>query len=122
MYSILSISNVKDPIRYTARGVKYFIYSNDSIVPVGTTHVAIAPSSIPTSVEYLALLNGFDVQLTEGMLPKTIEFLFIGAIKKPILKGSIPDGIRYFPKYKQQLTSPSVVVWHGNGWQFKTEF
>lgn len=64
--------------------------------------MAIAPSvktikigSIPTSVEYLALLDGFNVPLTEGMLPKTIEYLFIGAIKKPILKGSIPDGIRY---------------------------
>ncbi|KAM9973918.1 hypothetical protein ACTFIW_007580 [Dictyostelium discoideum] len=98
----LSISNVKDPIRYTAGGVKYYIYTDDCVVPKGSTHVAIAPSvktikvgSIPTSVEYLALLDGFNVQLTEGMIPKTVEYLFIGAIKKPILKGSIPDGVRY---------------------------
>ncbi|KAM9983127.1 hypothetical protein ACTFIZ_005724 [Dictyostelium cf. discoideum] len=96
----LSITNVKDPKRVTAGGKEYFIYKNDSIVPNGTTCVAIAPSvktikigSIPTSVQYLILLDGFNVQLTEGMLPQSISHLLVGAIKKPLLKGSIPNNV-----------------------------
>ncbi|KAM9949527.1 hypothetical protein ACTFIT_010740 [Dictyostelium discoideum] len=96
----LSITNVKDPKRVTAGGKEYFIYKNDSIIPNGTVRVAIAPSvktikigSIPTSVQYLILLDGFNVELTEGMLPQSIKSLLVGAIKKPLLKGSIPNGV-----------------------------
>ncbi|EAL67506.1 hypothetical protein DDB_G0279899 [Dictyostelium discoideum AX4] len=96
----LSITNVKDPKRVIAGGKECFIYKNDSIIPNGTTHLAIAPSvktikigSIPTSVKYLVLLDGFNVQLKEGMLPQSITHLFVGAIKKPLLKGSIPNGV-----------------------------
>ncbi|EAL67495.1 hypothetical protein DDB_G0279877 [Dictyostelium discoideum AX4] len=95
-----SITNVKDPKRVTVVGIEYFIYKDDSIVPNGSGFVAIAPSvktikvgSIPKSVEYLLLLDGFNVELTEGMLPQSIKSLLVGAIKKPLLKGSIPNGV-----------------------------
>ncbi|EAL60765.1 hypothetical protein DDB_G0293352 [Dictyostelium discoideum AX4] len=60
---------------------KFPFYLNSSVYKVlnGTTHVAIAPStktiktgSIPTSVQALLLLDGFNVELTEGMLPQSI--------------------------------------------------
>ncbi|KAM9964363.1 hypothetical protein ACTFIW_004123 [Dictyostelium discoideum] len=96
-----SITNVKDPKRVFFGGKECFIYKNDSIIPNGTTYVAIGPSvktieigSIPTSVYCLILLDGFNVELTEGMLPQSIKYLFVGAIKKPLLKGSIPNGVR----------------------------
>ncbi|KAM9949524.1 hypothetical protein ACTFIT_010737 [Dictyostelium discoideum] len=96
----LSITNVKDPKRVTAGGNECFIYKDDSIIPNGTTHVAIAPSvktvkigSIPTSVKCVILLDGFNVKLTEGMLPQSITHLFVGAIRKPLLKSSIPNGV-----------------------------
>ncbi|EAL67501.1 hypothetical protein DDB_G0279889 [Dictyostelium discoideum AX4] len=71
----LSIAIVKDPKRLQ----ECYIYKDDSIVPNGTTYVAIAPSvktikigSIPTSVQYLLLLDGFNVQLKEdGFNKKT---------------------------------------------------
>ncbi|KAM9983132.1 hypothetical protein ACTFIZ_005731 [Dictyostelium cf. discoideum] len=97
----LSITNVKDPKRVFAGGNEYFIYKNDSIIPNDEIRVAIAPSvktikigSIPTSVQYLILLDGFNVQLTEGMLPQSISHLLVGAIKKPLLKGSIPNNVK----------------------------
>ncbi|KAM9991163.1 hypothetical protein ACTFIZ_004575 [Dictyostelium cf. discoideum] len=64
--------------------------------------VAIAPSvktikigSILTSVKYLLLLDGFNVQLTEGMLPQFISYILVGAINKPLLEGSIPIGAKH---------------------------
>ncbi|KAM9951426.1 hypothetical protein ACTFIT_002104 [Dictyostelium discoideum] len=93
-----SITNVKDPKRVTVLGYEYFFYKNDSVIPKGTIRVAIAPSvktieigSIPTSVQFLLLLDGFNIQLTKGMLPESITYLLVGAIKKPLLKGSIPN-------------------------------
>ncbi|KAM9963580.1 hypothetical protein ACTFIW_006813 [Dictyostelium discoideum] len=113
----LSITNVKDPKRVTSGvfgGAEYFIYKDDSIIPNGTTHVAIAPSvktikvgSIPTSVQSLILLDGFNVQLTEGMLPQSIISLLVGAIKKPLLKGSIPSsviGLFLLDGFNQEIT------------------
>ncbi|KAM9944825.1 hypothetical protein ACTFIT_009554 [Dictyostelium discoideum] len=110
----LSIANVKDPKRVTVTGKGYFIYKNDSIIPNGTTHVAIAPSvrtikigSIPTSIQYLVLLDGFNVQLKEGMLPQSIIYLYVGAIKKPLLKGSIPNsvtGLFLLDGFNQEIT------------------
>ncbi|KAM9981932.1 hypothetical protein ACTFIY_004238 [Dictyostelium cf. discoideum] len=98
----LSIANVKDPKRVSLQGFEFFIYKNDSTIPNGTIYVAIPPSvktieigSIPKSVQYLLLLDGFNINLTEGMLPQSIIFLFFGAIKKPLLKGSIPNGVQY---------------------------
>ncbi|KAM9971156.1 hypothetical protein ACTFIW_011130 [Dictyostelium discoideum] len=95
-----SITNVKDPKRVTVVGKEYFIYKNNSVIPNGTICVAIAPSvktieigSIPTSVKYLVLLDGFDVQLTKGILPQSITHLLVGAIKKPLLKDSIPNSV-----------------------------
>ncbi|KAM9972713.1 hypothetical protein ACTFIR_012080 [Dictyostelium discoideum] len=95
-----SITNVKDPKRVTVSGQEYFIYKNNSVIPNGTIRVAIAPSvktieigSIPTSVQFLLLLDGFDVQLTKGMLPQSIAYLLVGAIKKPFLKDSIPNSV-----------------------------
>ncbi|KAN0022520.1 hypothetical protein ACTFIU_004714 [Dictyostelium citrinum] len=88
------------PKRVQIGGTEYFIYRNDSIIPIGARHVAIAPSvktiemnSIPKSVQFLMLLDGFDVQLTEGMLPNSINTLLIGNIKKPLIK-AIPSSVR----------------------------
>ncbi|KAN0050154.1 hypothetical protein ACTA71_003257 [Dictyostelium dimigraforme] len=108
------IDSKKDLKRVTVSGREYFIFKNYGFIPNGTTCVAIPPSvdtiqieSIPTSVKNLILLDGFDVQLTEGMLPQSIEFLLVGAIKKPLLKGSIPNGVKtliLLDGFKQEIS------------------
>ncbi|KAN0050152.1 hypothetical protein ACTA71_003255 [Dictyostelium dimigraforme] len=93
-------SNIRYPKNVQIAAYSYFIYKNDNTMPPGIKRVAISPcvktiqkGSIPASVQYLALLDGFKVQLSEGMIPQTVKRLFIGAIKKPLLRGSIPNGV-----------------------------
>ncbi|KAN0032217.1 hypothetical protein ACTFIV_006095 [Dictyostelium citrinum] len=95
-----SLCNPDDPKKVTVSGIEYFIYKNGSIITNSSIYVAIAPSvktiekgSIPNSVKYLVLLDGFNILLEEGMLPLSITHLFVGNIKKPLQRGSIPNRV-----------------------------
>ncbi|KAN0050153.1 hypothetical protein ACTA71_003256 [Dictyostelium dimigraforme] len=91
----------KIPKNVTIGGQNYFIYKNGNDIPNGTRYVAISPciktiqkGSIPATVQYLALLDGFNAPLTEDLLPQSILWLLVGAVK-PLLKGSIPNRVLY---------------------------
>ncbi|KAM9953461.1 hypothetical protein ACTFIR_008532 [Dictyostelium discoideum] len=86
----------KDPNNVTVDGIKYFIYKEGSQVPYGTPYLALGPSiknlkvgSIPAAVSYVILLDGLNFQLLNGILPSSLQVLYVGAIKKPLLNGSI---------------------------------
>ncbi|KAM9989914.1 hypothetical protein ACTFIY_005967 [Dictyostelium cf. discoideum] len=78
----------------------YFIYKEGSQVPYGTPNLALGPSiknlnvgSIPATVTSVILLNGFNFQLYNGILPSSVQVLYVGDIKKPISNGSIPTSV-----------------------------
>ncbi|KAM9953456.1 hypothetical protein ACTFIR_008527 [Dictyostelium discoideum] len=98
----LSSATYKDPKRVKLGGGEYFIYKDGCVIPNGTLYLALGPSiknltigSIPATVQRIALLNGFNLQLTEGLLPNSVQWLHIGAIRKPLIKKSIPQSVSF---------------------------
>ncbi|KAK5582422.1 hypothetical protein RB653_004007 [Dictyostelium firmibasis] len=94
--------DIKDPKRVKVGIDEFFIYKNGCTIPNGVVNLALGPSikklavgSIPPTIKRLILLDGFKVQLTEGILPTSIKSLLVGVIQKPLIKGSIPTGVAY---------------------------
>ncbi|KAK5582424.1 hypothetical protein RB653_004009 [Dictyostelium firmibasis] len=90
----------KDPIEVMVGGNNFFIYKEGREIPYNTRSLALGPGIknlgvglFPNSIIHVVLLDGFSVQLTRGMLPDSVLRLYIGAIKKPLLKDSLPQYI-----------------------------
>ncbi|KAK5582423.1 hypothetical protein RB653_004008 [Dictyostelium firmibasis] len=80
----------EDPTSVLIEGINYPIYKEGENIEFGT-NLALGPSVknliygfIPPTVNSVILLDGFKVGLTEGMLPNSVEVLYVGAIKKPL--------------------------------------
>ncbi|KAN0050173.1 hypothetical protein ACTA71_003279 [Dictyostelium dimigraforme] len=90
----------QDPINVRVDGVNFSIYKEGGPENYYETKYALGPSiknlkvgSIPHNVIKLILLDGFNFQLSQNILPSSISTLYVGAIKQPLLAGSIPSGV-----------------------------
>ncbi|KAN0050155.1 hypothetical protein ACTA71_003258 [Dictyostelium dimigraforme] len=107
------ITNYKSPISVSLSGVNFFIYKDGCTIPDDTKYLALGPGiknftaiQFPKTIISIALLDGFDVSLTVGMLPNSLQHLYMGAVKWPLLEGSIPQYVSQIflmPGFNQKI-------------------